>query len=293
MACGCGDRCTCSVIAGSNITVTGSGDTISPYIITAAESNFAATNGDGAIHITAAGPQGHTPDFEVNVSPDGGNLLSKHSNGLYVDPAGAIAVARFIGEIIEATGLSTPALTLEADAGEHAVTAFPLLASEYGATGAGDGVWDNHPQLGLPATGNFRVPDLRDRQTIGQGHIGAVGATDGITETSRSNAHTHTGSAHTHGLTAASVSGSTTDHAFTIETGVGGGATQSVWDDVGVAAGDPGSINAVSVVSSIASTHHHDFAVAVGGSTDSAGGGATSSATIPYAVVRKVVFAGA
>lgn len=308
MACGCGDRCTCSVTAGTNITVTGSGDTISPYVISSVEATFAATNSDGAVDINPAGPAGHTPNFDINVSPDGGNLLSKHVNGLYVSSAGAIVAARFIGEIIHATGLTTPGLTLETDAGEHPVASYPLLANEYGATGVGDGVWDNHPQLGPPSAGNFRVPDLRDRQTIGIGSFAAaVGQTDGITEVSRTNTyggqvvpgHDHTIPNHAH-----AISITTTNATDIVPTNA---ETGHLIDASGIT-----KLNAATLTNNTdyspngggagvdfsKAQHTHDAVGATatdggGGLTSTDGGFTTTSGVTPYAVVRKVVFAGA
>lgn len=70
MACdGCTDVCTCVVQSGENITVTGSGSNVDPYIVNAAgvsETAFAATSSDGSIDITPAGTAGHTPDLTVD-----------------------------------------------------------------------------------------------------------------------------------------------------------------------------------------------------------------------------------
>lgn len=303
MACGCGDRCTCSVTAGTNITVTGSGDTISPYVISSIEATFAATNSDGAVDIAPAGLAGHTPNFDINVSPDGGNLLSKHVNGLYVSSAGAIVAARFIGEVIEATGLTTPALTLEADGSEHLVASYPLLANEYG-TISGVNIWGTAPS----GAGFFVVPDLRDRQTIGLGTFAAaVGQTDGITEVSRTNAyggqvipgHDHTIPNHAH-----AISITTTNATDIVPTNA---ETGHLIDASGIT-----KLNAATLTNNTdyspngggagvdfsKAQHTHDAVGATatdggGGTTSTSGGFTTTAGITPYAVVRKVVFAGA
>lgn len=303
--CGCGDRCTCSLVPGDNVTITGSGDVFDPYIISSTETVFAASNTDNAVAITPAGLYGHTPVINIAKSSDGGNILEKRADGLYVGSTALAVATRYIGELIDVTGPSTPGLTLEALGQEVAAASYPALATEYGFTGVpGAAVWDDGTENPL----NFRMPDLRERSTIGRGTTKSLGQTDSIAEGSRSNTHTHSTPSVAVSGTAA---GTSATHAFTIETGVGASDTQAQWNvvndtinnttpndgdcacsirSIAGTGPDPGiSITAVSTVSSINSTHDHGVNVPVTGSSSA---GTTGAATIPYATVRKVVFAG-
>lgn len=309
MACGCGDRCTCTIVAGDNISVTGSGDVSDPYVVSGLETEFEATNTDNTIVITPGGPSGHNPVFNTAVSGNPGNVLVKVGDGLFVGATATSVAVRYIGEVIDASGVSTPGLCLEADGSEFPVATYPDLSAEYGATGVGDGLWDNHPQLGLPAAGNFRVPDLQRRQTIGKGSADTVGTTDGIAYASRSNTHTHTGPSHSHSFTPAgtlAVVGLNTDAATGAEpdnfhTGYiirESGRTKLVGGADGLVSVDLAPTGAASADAFAKMNHSHAIAghnhlfTGTPDSTGAAGTGATSAATTPSAVVRKVVFAG-
>lgn len=52
------------------------------------------------------------------------------------------------------------ALWLLCDGSEYAVATYPDLAQAFGATGVGDGVWDQWDGAAAPAANNFRVPDF-------------------------------------------------------------------------------------------------------------------------------------
>lgn len=199
MACGCGDRCTCSVIAGTGVTVTGSGDSTDPFVVSSVEAEFSATSAGNTIDITAGGTAGHSPNLDVNISSNPGNALTNAGNGLYVSPSDLVNAVFPVGMSIELThDQALPSGFLDEDGAELLVDSYPALAAKYGATGAGDGIWDNHPQSGLPAAGNFRVPDSRIRAVYNKGTGFAVGATDAVTLASRNPGHVHTGPSHTH-----------------------------------------------------------------------------------------------
>lgn len=292
--CGCGDRCTCAITPGDGIVVTGSGDATDPFVISSAETVFSAANTDNAVAITPGGSYGHYPVFNVNVSSDAGNMLTKHSDGLYIGSIDLAVASRYIGELIDITGISTPSLTLETDGSEYAVASYPSLAAAYGSVGDGItyGLWDCHPNLGCPALGNFRVPDMRDRATIGRGTFaGAVGTTDAITEASRSNTHSHTadGTLATDTITADTGNANGVDptnfHAGYILNESGHDSLVSD-GDLSIDNSDfaPGSDNNPDNFTKV--QHTHDF------SHDHDVTGSTSDYTIPYATVRKVVFAG-
>lgn len=199
MACGCGDRCTCSVVGGEGVTVTGSGDATDPFVVSSVETPFAATSTDDTINITPAGSAGHAPDLAVNISPNPGNALENAGNGLFVGPTALVNAVFPVGMSIEIThDQSLPSGFLDEDGDEYLVNDYPSLAAAYGATGVGDGLWDTHPQLGAPAAGNFRVPDSQTRAVYNKGTGFAVGDDDAVTLASRTPNHTHTGPSHTH-----------------------------------------------------------------------------------------------
>lgn len=92
MACGCVDSCNCVLQAGANIVVSGAGTAGNPYIISTSlgiSPTFAATNPSGGIAITPAGPQGHTPAFDLDIDPSSTAPVSVSGAGLKVDCCGS------------------------------------------------------------------------------------------------------------------------------------------------------------------------------------------------------------
>lgn len=85
MACGCVDRCSCSVVGQGIVNVAGSGDFSDPYVVTASETPFAAVNTDGGISITGNGPNGHEPIIDLNIDPASTAPVSVGPSGLRVD----------------------------------------------------------------------------------------------------------------------------------------------------------------------------------------------------------------
>lgn len=94
-----------------------------------------------------------------------------------------------VGTVQWFAGAAAPAMWVVCDGQELDDTTYSALDSVLG------GVYDNHPQLGLPAAGNFRVPDLQSRAIVGTGTNNNLGEDDGLAEASRNSPeHTHTGS---------------------------------------------------------------------------------------------------
>lgn len=88
MACGCAQKCTCTLSEGTGISIIGSGDTGNPYVISANETVFSATNADGTVDITPGGPAGHQPNFDLLIDPASTAIVSKSPAGLRIDDSG-------------------------------------------------------------------------------------------------------------------------------------------------------------------------------------------------------------
>jgi len=86
-----------------------------------------------------------------------------------IDP-GAFAPQPAVGDLkMTATLQSAAAINgwLQCDGDEYLVASYPALAAAMGATGAGDGYYDEHPSLGAPTNNYFRVPDFAGRVPVG------------------------------------------------------------------------------------------------------------------------------
>lgn len=317
MACGCGDRCTCSVVAGSGVTVTGSGDPSDPFVITSLEAVFSALSAGNTITITPGGDAGHSPNLDVNISPNAGNALENAGNGLFVGPTALVNAVFPVGMSIELThDNALPSGFLDEDGAEYLVASYPSLAASYGATGVGDGLWDNHPQFGLPAAGNFRVPDSQTRAVYNVGTGFAVGDSDAVALASRTPSHVHTGPSHSHGP--GTLTGITAATTAAAALSVGDGSLQQFGVNDNIAGGTawlnvttgtpaappatptnnpsvdgegPGSSGDVAL-----SDHSHGIAavgVTVnGGTTAAAGTGNTGTKSPGHIIYRRAVFAG-
>lgn len=94
--CGCGGaQCGCTVIAGDNATIAGTGSAANPYIITAVtdctEVRACLHDGQGVAYVPGTGT------FSAELSPQAGNnIVFAADGGLYV-PAGAATVSTGCG----------------------------------------------------------------------------------------------------------------------------------------------------------------------------------------------------
>lgn len=83
--CGCGSSCGCSLTAGDNTVITGSGTAGNPWVIDShancTEVRGCLASGAGTVYDPATG------SFTVCVSPNAGNQLSKDVNGCLFVPA--------------------------------------------------------------------------------------------------------------------------------------------------------------------------------------------------------------
>lgn len=100
--CGCeqaGGTCNCAVIAGTNVTVTGTGSAGSPYVInsTAAGSDrgYVEAEDSNSIDVTVSATGTFADPYQVRadaiVDPDDGNLLEVSGDGLIVSCASVLA----------------------------------------------------------------------------------------------------------------------------------------------------------------------------------------------------------
>lgn len=82
--CGCssGTTCNCAVKAGANITVTGVGSAGNPYVISGLSATVAPLD-TTTIDTTVTGGPNYVVSSKVIISPDAGNELVAHANGLY------------------------------------------------------------------------------------------------------------------------------------------------------------------------------------------------------------------
>jgi hypothetical protein len=83
--CGCGGACSCALTAGDNVTVGGSGTPQNPWVVNAVtncpEVRGCLTAGNGTTYDPTDG------SFDVCVSPNAGNSLTRDANGcLFVSP---------------------------------------------------------------------------------------------------------------------------------------------------------------------------------------------------------------
>lgn len=148
MACGCIDSsCGCVVTAGTGITVTGSGSSGNPYIISSSgsETPFAATSSNDAIFITPGGTNGHTPDFEFVLDPSTDPGCAQITgDGLFIDcGAGAgSSVPVSIVVVNTVVGTGNQVVLADTDGGILTVTLPPAPAVDqrveiknYGSSG--------------------------------------------------------------------------------------------------------------------------------------------------------------
>lgn len=325
MACGCGDRCTCSVVGGEGVTVTGSGDATDPFIVSAPETVFAATSAGNTIAITPSGAAGHSPNLDVNISPNAGNVIQNAGNGLFAGSSTIINAIFPIGMSIEIThDQALPAGLLDEDGDEYDVLDYAALAAAYGATGVGDGLWDTHPQFGAPAAGFFRVPDSQVRAVYNAGGTFVVGDDDTVALATRTPnhvhtgpSHTHTGPSHTHTFTP---SGTNSTTALSTDASVGtepanfhtgyivreSGRTKLVGGADGLVSVDLAPTGAGSADAFAKMNHSHDIGAhghtftgtadntgAAGtGATGAAGTGATGTKSPGHIIYRRAVWAG-
>lgn len=86
--CGCSNTCSCSVVAGAGVTVTGVGSTTDPYVISGAAGSFTASDTSTVDHtLTGAGTLSdpYVLTSNVKVSPSAvGNLITILGDGLAV-----------------------------------------------------------------------------------------------------------------------------------------------------------------------------------------------------------------
>lgn len=114
MPCGNLNTCPCVVVAGLNVTVTGSGTSTDPYVVssTFVETTFAATSSDLTLSITPGGVAGHNPDLGTRLDPAGNVTLTKTAAGIRADyvPTGVQSVVDTFS--VDLTKIGT---TLQAD----------------------------------------------------------------------------------------------------------------------------------------------------------------------------------
>lgn len=286
MACGCSDEaCNCVVQGNGDVVVSGTGTAGDPYIVTHDETVFAAVENDG-INIIPGGPFGHEPEFELVVDPDSTADVTLGPDGLRVDiPTGdPVPQAAFhAGMMMEwgGTTATVPDLWLPCDGSLQLTATYPDLFAA---------IAHEHNGGADPGGGQFRLPDARKRPTYGPGTGDSVGDLDGAygSESALGKTHSHTADGT---LAAASnTTGITIGNENNTQTGVGGGATQAVWDDVATASGNPGAINEISVAAGGADGNHQ-HGVTDGGHTHDVTG-STATASSPYLIVEKIIFAG-
>lgn len=101
--CGCGGACSCALVAGDNTTVTGSGTPANPWKVNAVtncdEVRDCFTSGNGTTYDPSDG------SFDVCISPNTPNALTRDANGCLIVAPGAATVTTGCG--LEGTG--TPA----------------------------------------------------------------------------------------------------------------------------------------------------------------------------------------
>jgi microcystin-dependent protein len=89
-----------------------------------------------------------------------------------------------------ASGVTTRTGYLLCDGAEYLITEYPALYAIIPRS------WDNHPTLGMPAEGKFRVPDYQNRAIVGTSLtrlIGTYGGEETVALTANNNGpHTHT-----------------------------------------------------------------------------------------------------
>lgn len=294
MACGCLERCNCSIIAGLNVVVSGSGDPGDPYVISASETTFAATSSDNSILITPGGATGHNPDLRVNIDSNPSNLAVETGAGLFVGSSAVAGAVLPVGIVVDYAGAVAPAGWLVCDGSGFSAVTYPSLAAVLGST---------------------TLPDYRGRSGVGIGtnaDNNALFDNDGLAVAARTNNHLHTHAhdhtipnhQHTVGVAPALTTGANSSN----QTGVGASGTQAEWDKVGATTDDPdiealvgfntGTTVALVAVDVAADGHTHTLN---GGLTGNDGGGGTtggastantSTTPVPYITVNKIIYTG-
>jgi microcystin-dependent protein len=284
---GCDDVCNCVVQAGDNITVTGSGSAVDPYIVSNSfvETTFSASSPGGTITINPGGTNGHEPELDVDscalyetgevesagqlfvVSPDPdckphvlvdpapGQVLGEvGGEAAWVD-GGALGGDIPTGASLEWNAAAAPAGYLLEDGASYLVADFLDLFNVIGYTFGGGGA-------------NFNVPDSRGRVAVmvgTHGDVDVIGDTDAIALASRRPAHVHTVNAHNHTFA------DTSTGPNSINTGGAAGYAQIEWNAVT----DPhnGAANRLTQVSVPTAVHTH----AVAGTTSSESPGTSAN----------------
>lgn len=150
MACQCFQECSCFLVAGDNVTVSGSGFNTDPWVINADDSpTFTASNTDGAIDITPGGALGHAPTLNLIFDPDSPAAISSGPNGISVECCGAS------DDFIQSTS-DTDTVDLNVTLGQ--LTANVINDPNGGLGGGVSGEYirlqDNPGQLGAPTCEN-------------------------------------------------------------------------------------------------------------------------------------------
>lgn len=247
---------------------------------------------DGGLENTANG-------VAIEVDPASTADVSTSAAGLRVDvdPASVLAAAWDPGDLKPTTRLAATAGWLMCDGSLQLIASYPALFAEIG-----------HDYNGGvdPGGGQFRLPDGQGRTVYGIGANGNVNSrqdNDGLANGLRTPVHLHAPGALVANAAATGVTvnagGGLTGDENSIQTGVGGGATQAVWDDVASTSGNPGAINAISVAAGAAAPvaappgsgpgdhHQHDFTHGHGVTDPTHGhgiGGTTAATPVPYFV---------
>jgi microcystin-dependent protein len=176
--CGCYPACACQLEAGNDlVSVTGTGDSTDPYVISGVETAFGLVNDDGGLIVTAGGPYGHTPHLNLRLEDSGTIALVVTPTGLRAEllnaPSGGGGVPTgaffpYLGNLAPPGYLmmSGPNYDNYVPAVDH-----PALFALVGHMGSG-GV--------DPGDGTFKVPSVEDMVVIGQGTLGPLGTTGGV-----------------------------------------------------------------------------------------------------------------
>lgn len=189
--CGCFPECTCqlNVEPPELLTLAGNGDPASGgWILTAIETAFSAINNDGAILITPGGAYGHSPEFDliyadtdsVDLSIGGGGLeasvridpaspvpIDITVDGLSISSVPSAAGGLFPGVVLDYYGSSAPSGWLLCYGQLVPIATYTDLFNAIGHNG----------NAGVdPGGGQFRIPDLRGRVTVGLDDMGGADA---------------------------------------------------------------------------------------------------------------------
>ncbi len=177
--CGCYPACACQLEAGNDlVTITGTGDSTDPFVISGVETPFSLTNDDGGLDVTPDGPYGHEPRANLRIS-------DSPTIALVVTPEGGLS-ADLIVAPGEGGGVPTgaffPWLTNVAPSGYLMLTG-PNMAGyvDYGDYPALFAVVEHTMSGGVdPMDGTFYVGLPDDSALITQGTLGGIGTLGGV-----------------------------------------------------------------------------------------------------------------